>query len=71
MVVEQIASFIHPITEFIRSLVASVAGQFADLVLLGLSLAGGWYLAGRYPKIEGFLTIVMYGLIIFLVTNFV
>jgi len=64
-------SLIGSITGVIRNLINSIAADYFSIVLLGLSLLAGWYLAKRYPKIEGYWTIALYGIIIFLLLRFV
>lgn len=62
---------IGQVTGILRGLVNSIAPEYTTLILLGLSLAGGYYLNKKYPNLNAKVVFVLYGLIIFLILRFV
>jgi len=68
---QSVFSLIGQVTGTIRSLITSIAADYSSLILLVLSILGGWYLAKRFPKLDGYYTILVYVLAIFLLLRFV
>ena len=64
-------SLIGSITGAIRDMVVKTMPNYSTLILLGLGILGGWYLAKKFPKLDGYYTIALYGIIIFLLLRFV
>jgi len=69
-IINSIFDLIGSIAEYIRGTLASISPDNSMIILLALSAVGGFYLAKRYPKLEGVLTIVVYTVIIFLLLGF-
>lgn len=59
------------VTKAIRGIIDSTLPNYAILVYIGLAVVGGYYLAKKYPRLDGWWTITMYTLVIFLVLRFV
>ena len=64
-------SMIGSVTAMVRDLVVKFAPDYSTLVLLGLGMLGGYYMSKKFPKLEGYYAIAIYGLLIFLLLRFV
>ena len=61
---------LHGLMEGIRKLIGQFAQTQLTLVLLLLAGVGGWYLAKKYPQINGYWVVANYTLLIFLLLKY-
>jgi len=68
---DAVFNVIHGLTNMVRGLINSITPEYANFVLLGLSIVGGYYIVKKYPNISGYWLISLYAAIIFLLLKFV
>jgi len=66
-----ILDFIHPLTNFIRESISSLAGDNTPYVLLGLALLSGWYVKSRIKVISDTAIILLFSSVIFLIISYI
>lgn len=68
---DSVFGMMHTATSAVRGMIASAVPAYADLILLGLSVLGGYYLAKKYPALVQKWPMFVYAIIIFLLLRFV
>ena len=66
-----VLGYLSSIMGTVRGVIVSVAGDWANIVMLGIAVVGGYYISKRYPAISGTTAIILYGLLLFLLLKFV
>lgn len=68
---ESIFGTLGSVTQSIRGIIESVAGEYTILATLAIAAVGGYYISRRYPIGSVTTNIIAYALIIFLILQFV
>jgi hypothetical protein len=62
---------LHSVFNWVRTILTQTIPGYMNIALIVLAGIGAFYLAKKYPRLDGWITIVTYGLLIYLAIRFI